>query len=272
VVLSGAASPTPDSRSLHLGDVVSLDDPRFDPASGALGLYEPLEFMRTLGAGVFFLEPYDPSRTPVLFVHGIGGSPREFADLIAGLEHSRYQAWVAQYPSGFELPLVSDRVDRALDELALRHHPAAICVVAHSMGGLLMRDALARHARGAVQVRVPLLVTLAAPMGGHPAAALGVALSPLVVPVWSSLDPSSEFVTRLYERGLAPETRLALLFAYGSSDTASDGIVPLTSQLRAEAEREAGIVRGFSTSHTGILRDAEPLAEVIRQLDAHCAP
>jgi pimeloyl-ACP methyl ester carboxylesterase len=271
-VLTDAAPPTAQSRSLHLGEIVPLDDPRFDPESGALGLYEPLAFMRTLGAGVFVLEPYDPSRTPVLFVHGISGSPREFAELIHDLDRSRYQVWLAHYPSGFELPLIADRVDRALDELLLRHHPRAVCVVAHSMGGLVMRDALARHATGEAQVRVPLLVTLASPMSGHPAAALGVALSPIILPVWYSLDPRSEFITRLYDRPLSPETRLALLFAYGSADAASDGIVPLTSQLRSEAEAEAAAVRGFPTSHAGILRDPEPRAEVIRQLEAHCAP
>lgn len=270
--LTEASEATADSRSLHLGDVVSLDDPRFDAETGTLGLYEPLEFMRTLGAGVFFLEPYDPARRPILFVHGISGTPREFAALIADLDRSRFQVWLAQYPSGFELPLVSDRVDRALDELALRHHPSAVCVVAHSMGGLLMRDALARHARGGLQLRVPLLITLASPMGGHPSAGLGVALSPFVLPVWYSLDPSGDFVTRLYEQPLARDTHLALLFAYGTGDAASDGIVPLTSQLRPEAEHEASSLRGFSTSHTGILRDAEPRAEVIRLIEMNCPP
>lgn len=266
------APATADTRSLTLGEVVTLDDPRFSPDTARRGLYEPLGFMRDVGAGIYYVEPYDTGRTPVLFVHGISGSPREFEALVAALDRSRYQAWLAHYPSGFELPLVAEHVDAALDELELRHGHRSFCVVAHSMGGLVMRDALARHARGTARADVPLFVTLASPMGGHAGAAMGVRLSPVVLPVWRSLDPSSDFVSHLYDHALPPESAYALLFAFGTSDASSDGIVPLTSQLRAEAEAEADVVHGVPATHTGILRDGGAIAAVLAQLDAHCAP
>ena len=58
--------------------MAALSDPRFDRDNGRMGLWEPFDFLLEVGAGVYMLEPYDPSRTPVVFVHGMGGSPREF--------------------------------------------------------------------------------------------------------------------------------------------------------------------------------------------------
>jgi len=61
------------------GDVVSLDDPRFAGEVGSEGLWRPLDFLSENTLGIYFTEPYDPARTPVLLVYGIGGSPQDFA-------------------------------------------------------------------------------------------------------------------------------------------------------------------------------------------------
>jgi hypothetical protein len=232
-----------------------------------------MRFVRERRAGLFFLEPYDAARTPVVFVHGISGYPQELAALIAGLDRTRYQAWIAHYPSGFEVPLIASYVDRALDEADAMHHPRAICVVAHSMGGLVMRDALARYASGVGRAQVPLFVTIASPFGGHPGAAIGVAVSPVVVPAWRSLVPSGELVTHLHDAPLPDETSHAMLIATGARAGArSDGVVPIASQRAPRALAEADSVRLFGESHTGILRSARARAAIYAELDAHCAP
>lgn len=269
-VMPEVAAPTGASRSLYIGTVLPLEDPRFGAENGRLGMLEPLRFMEEVGAGLFLTEPYDPARIPVVFVHGISGYPQEFDALVAGLDRTRHQAWLAQYPSGFDLDLVSDYVDRAFDETEVLHAPPAICVVAHSMGGVVMRRALARYATHPERARVPLFVTIASPVGGHPGAAMGAAMSPVVLPVWRSLVPAGDFISHLYEAPLPGETRHDLFFAFGSDDARGDGVVPLTSQLRSEAQREASLVRGFPTSHVGILEDAAATALVQAELAAHC--
>lgn len=262
--------PTGAARSLYIDAVLPLEDPRFGPENGRLGMLEPMRFMVEVGAGLFLTEPYDAARTPVVFVHGISGYPQEFDALVAGLDRTRFQAWLAQYPSGFELDLVADYVDRALDETFAIHRPERLCVVAHSMGGVVMRRALGRYAVHEARARVPLFVTLASPLGGHPGAAMGAAMSPIVLPVWRSLVPSGPFVSQLFDAPLAAETRHDLLFAFGSDDARGDGVVPLTSQLRAEAQAGAALVRGFATSHVGILEDGASTALVQAELAAHC--
>lgn len=99
--------PTGDTRQVSVGTVLPLTDARFGPAAGRMGVFEPTRFMREVGAGVFLLEPHDPARTPVLFVHGISGYPQEFTDLVARLDHTRFEPWVAQYPSGWDLEEVA---------------------------------------------------------------------------------------------------------------------------------------------------------------------
>ena len=62
--------------------------------------WEPFAFVEDGGTGIHFLQPYDPDKVPVLFVHGINGAPRDFTALIQNLDQSRYQPWVLSYPSG----------------------------------------------------------------------------------------------------------------------------------------------------------------------------
>ena len=46
------------------GEVVDLADPIFGETSGKLGFLDVYEFAWKLGPGVYFLEPYDPERSP----------------------------------------------------------------------------------------------------------------------------------------------------------------------------------------------------------------
>lgn len=262
--------PTGAERSLWIGDVVPLEDPRFSAENGREGMLSPLEFTREVGSGLFLLQPYEDDRIPVLFVHGIAGNPQEFTELLAGLDRSRFQPWVLQYASGFTLEMVTGYAQRALDEMVLVHRPPAICVVAHSMGGVVMRQTLALFAEGTDRTTtVPLFVTLASPLGGHPAAAAG-AHAPIVLPVWRSMVPDGPFISGLFGRRLPGETRYDLLIARGTGDGESDGVVPVASQLRAEARAEAALERTFAETHTGILRAPEAIALVHEELGRHC--
>ena len=59
--------------------------------------------------GVFVeLQEYDARRMPVIFVHGMSGTPLDFSAAIASLDRSKYQPWVLYYPSGLRLDMVSD--------------------------------------------------------------------------------------------------------------------------------------------------------------------
>ena len=100
--------------------------------------------------GIFFLEPYDPEKIPVLMVHGILSSPLMWRDLtnrIMGdpLLQRKYQVWHYTYATG--LPILTsasifreqlDGVNIALQRAGLPPHKA-IVLIGHSLGGLLAK-------------------------------------------------------------------------------------------------------------------------------------
>jgi pimeloyl-ACP methyl ester carboxylesterase len=112
------------------GSFIRPDDPRF-------------------ATGVYLIHPYDPNKIPILFVHGLLGTPLSWQNLINDLcsdpkvlEH--YQPWFFLYPTG--QPMLESAAQLREDLQATQrlfdpsgsaiasHH---VVVVAHSMGGLL---------------------------------------------------------------------------------------------------------------------------------------
>jgi hypothetical protein len=53
-------------RHYQMGQVVSLDDPRFSATNARWGLWVPLEFLPETGAGLYFLQEYARDKTPIL--------------------------------------------------------------------------------------------------------------------------------------------------------------------------------------------------------------
>jgi pimeloyl-ACP methyl ester carboxylesterase len=93
--------------------------------------------------GLYFLEPYDPSRIPVVFVHGLMSSPYTWVKTINGLQQDpdirkRYQPWVFGYATGNPILYSALRLREQLakvDKLYPNHLPYVL--VGHSMGGML---------------------------------------------------------------------------------------------------------------------------------------
>ncbi len=248
-------------RSLAaVGALTTLEDPRFSAENVRSGMWAPYDFLLNAGPGVYFLEPYDPKRIPVLFVHGIEGSPLNFTHLIGQLDRSKFQPWVYYYPSGARLGRVADHLAQTMLELEVRHRVPRVVVVAHSMGGLVSRGYLMRRSGGA---SVPLFITLSTPWGGHDAAKLGVEYAPTVVRSWYDMAPGSDYLRTLFDTGL-DGTEHHLLFSFRGES--GDGVVTLASELRPEAQQQARKLYGFDDTHTGILEDAEVTTLVNRLL------
>jgi pimeloyl-ACP methyl ester carboxylesterase len=95
------------------------------------------------------MEPYQPGKIPVIFIHGLGSEPVSWTDAVNRLRadagfYRDYQFWFFRYPTGGDLL----RSATALRELMLearetydpRHADRAfeqIVLVGHSMGGLV---------------------------------------------------------------------------------------------------------------------------------------
>ncbi|MGE5213343.1 MAG: esterase/lipase family protein [Nitrospirota bacterium] len=93
--------------------------------------------------GLYFLEPYDPTRIPVVFVHGLMSSPFTWVKTINGLQQDpelrkHYQPWVFGYATGNPILYSALRLREELakvDKIYPNHLPYV--VVGHSMGGML---------------------------------------------------------------------------------------------------------------------------------------
>jgi len=125
-----------------------LNNPAFqDSELATAGLLFPDKTRKA--AGVYMLEPYDPSKIPVLMVHGVWSSPITWMEMFNDLRsqpeiRAHFQFWFYLYPTGQpfwysarqlrdDLAYVRSVVDRehrspALDQMVL---------VGHSMGGLV---------------------------------------------------------------------------------------------------------------------------------------
>jgi pimeloyl-ACP methyl ester carboxylesterase len=249
---------------LALGEVASLDDERFSPESGQEGMWAPFDFAVNVGGGVYFLEPYDPRRIPVLFVSGLGGNPREWEAFVEALDKRRYQAWFFVYPSGARLGNAALLLEGCVAALHRRHGFERLYVTAHSMGGLVARGFIRLDQSGRTNHYLRLFVSIATPWSGIEWARIGVERSPAVMPSWIDLQPGSAYQSALFERSFAPPLDYYLLWARKDPaapiEKSSDGVVESASQLRPEAVSDARAVLGFQADHRGILRDPAAIA------------
>ena len=254
-----------------------LDDPLFDPEVAKDGYWTPLSFFIERGMHVHFLEPWDDKKVPVLFVHGVLGTPREFAALIAGLDRSRYQPWVVYYPSGIRLGELGDYLARIIDDLNSQYGFEHIDVVCHSMGGLVGLSALQNSGAG-IKFDVPAFVSIATPWNGHAMAARGVKSAPTIVPSWYDMIPGNPFIETLISTPLPEGTEHYLFFAYegkggglfGSEN--SDGTIALSSQLFDPAQDRAARVMGVDDSHVGVLSNPGTVSRLNAILSGTPAP
>jgi len=91
------------------------------------------------------LQQFDPTRTPVIFVHGLQETGASWAPMIDSLRNDavirqRYQFWFFSYPSGYPLPYAAALFRQDLDgiERAFPNHKR-IVLIGHSMGGMICR-------------------------------------------------------------------------------------------------------------------------------------
>lgn len=251
-----------DFSKIQAGEIVTIEDPRFSQKNGKQGLWQPVQFLREVGGGVYFLEPFDPKKIPVVFVHGAGGDPSQWAPLIDHLDRTRYQPWIFYYPSGFRLNICAEFLAETLRKVLVGNtlHDNKIVVIAHSMGGLVSRSLVNMIVEKDVEQKLRVLfLTLSTPWGGHQAAQMGVDYAPAVIPSWIDMIPNSPFQQALFQAPLSSKIDYYLLFGFKGgrnpfTNGNDDGTVSLVSQLKAEAQDAAIKTIGFNEDHVSILR------------------
>lgn len=255
------ASPKPKKLYSRLaGEIVDLDDERFEEANGRLGYWEPITFFKTFGGNIFFLEPYDPNKIPILFIHGAGGTPKGWNYFVDHLDRTRFQPWFFYYPSGARIRSVSNLLMWKLTNLQLKYQFQKLYITAHSLGGLVARSFIMDFGTAEFPF-VKLLITLATPWGGDKMAEYGVKQSPAVVPCWIDLQPEGDFIRSLY-RAKMPENISFYMFCghkgnHNPFRSNNDGNITLSSLLDQRPQAEAEMNYTFDEDHASVIYSKE---------------
>jgi uncharacterized alpha/beta hydrolase family protein len=266
VVASVENSADLASSLVKIGHPASWSDPAFDQENADTGFWKPITFLKQHGNGIYFIEPYDSDKIPILFVHGAAGTPRAWKALAESIDRQHYQPWVYYYPSGMRLNLISTALEKIIVRLQTDYGFEQMGVVAHSMGGLVSRSFILKHMAAGSKGTVKVFVSFSTPWGGVATAAEGAEHAPEAIPSWLDVEPKSEFIKKIYADSLRPIVPHYLFFGYRGDCSLfmanNDGTVEILSQLDMRAQDDAVLVRGQNEDHMSILeskRSAEYL-------------
>jgi len=242
------------------GEIRSLDDPAFDEEAGIKGMWQPLTAAKRHGLGIHFLQPYDPGKVPVIFVHGIMGTPRNWKPVIAGLDRSRFQPWIFDYPSGIPLENAANALADLTDRLHRHYRFKKLHVVAHSMGGLPARRAVQLIRNKYRADYLSSLTTISTPWSGSPFAVIGTIGMPAAVPCWFDLRPGSPFLKKTLGDPL-PVPHLMVTTEKSKFKITlprrNDGTVSVASQRDPRAVAKASDTLLVHEDHMAVLEAAE---------------
>ena len=112
-------------------------------------------------ANIYFLEPYDPAKRPLVLVHGLMATPTAWNPLVRQLLaepclRDRYQLWFFYYPTAQPIALSALQLREALDAVQRRYRvEQPMVLVGHSMGGILSRAQVSGLDRAAAEAVIP---------------------------------------------------------------------------------------------------------------------
>jgi pimeloyl-ACP methyl ester carboxylesterase len=237
------------------GAIANLDDPIFSDEFAAKGYWSPLEFFNKASGNIYFLEKYDPKKIPILFVHGACGSPRGWRFFFDHIDRDKFQPWFFYYPSGASIKSMSYLLFWKIYNLQSKYQFKTLYIVAHSMGGLVVRSFLVNFAPS-----MPLrytFISISTPWGGDRLADMGVKYSPAVIPAWKDIRASGTFIQSLYRKKLPATVDQYLFFSYRGNRNPlrpnNDQVVTLASELDQRAQADAKMIYGFDEDHDSIL-------------------
>ena len=244
------------------GTITDLDNPLFSEANGSQGFWEPFAFFKEIGGSIYLLEPYDPDKTPILFVHGAGGTPKGWRYFVNHIDRERFQPWFFYYPTGARIKSMSELLAWKLYSLQLKYKFKKLYITAHSMGGLVVRSFIMDY--GPYFPSIEVFISLATPWGGDSMAEYGVKQSPAVIPSWIDMQPNGEFMKSLYNKEIPETISFYLFFGYKGGwnpfASNSDQTIALSSLLDPRSQSEAKGVYAFNEDHASIAYSEDVLA------------
>lgn len=150
----GAGAPAlPMAYDMTIGLARQIHEGNFNVLGPLAALY-PSEFDGK--TGIFTVDPYQPGKIPVIFVHGLMSSPGAWANALNELRgdpelRKRYQFWLFFYSTGNPILESAARLRESLIAIRSEFDPENqdpaldnMILVGHSMGGILSRLMISR--------------------------------------------------------------------------------------------------------------------------------
>lgn len=252
--LSFNAEPTQISPP---GSIRQLNDTLFSSSMSELGIYNQDKFLSLSGIYFYTLKEAEPDKIPLIMVHGYGGSPRDFEHIVKSIDTSTFSLWFFYYPSGQSLEKTAAIFyEIFLSNKIIRYKPQGISILAHSMGGLVVRRALNILSQSNARIPSITYISLCSPYGGNEEADEGLKNAPVTIECWKELASKSDFIKKLNNDQLDKNIRFHLIFGFkmeNSATESSDGTIVLKSQLHYPAQKIASTFTGFNETHRSIL-------------------
>jgi len=257
------------------GTIRSLNDDIFSDHTAELGMYEPGAFLEKT-PGMLYAEEEDFfHKIPVVFVHGIGGSAQVFQKMSNKLNKKYYKPLYFHYPSGADLNQMAELFYSIFLSGELYKAPSSpMIIVAHSMGGIVVREALNYYQAHAKENSVKLFISMATPFGGHPSVpGKESKVAEYLLPAWKNLNTNSQFIKKLFRKPLPQSLSHKLIFFYQNNskiniNTSSDGVIPVYSQLRNPVQQQATTIHGFNKTHAKGVSDKSVINSVMKSISA----
>ena len=138
--VAGRTYPLAANFTASLAMVLAEEKPQ---KLGLVRLLKPEQYADT--ARVSRMEPYNPNKSVVLFVHGLMDTPATWVPMLNDLRadkeiRANYQFWFYSYPSGYPYPYSALILRHELDAIEKRFPlRKPMVVIGHSMGGCITR-------------------------------------------------------------------------------------------------------------------------------------
>jgi pimeloyl-ACP methyl ester carboxylesterase len=214
------------------------------------------------GTGVHHETPPVPhiqgrSDSPVVLVHGFAASRRGWFALLRALRADARTVLSFNYsPRASSVDELAHRLTETVEDLLAVTGARNIHLIGHSLGGLIIAQALTGHRLAG---RVDLVATLGSPFGGSPWAGV-LPIGPLV----RALRPGSPLLRRL-AAARPPAGVRWLAFA-----SAVDLIVPADRAF--PANRQATRVAVTTAGHSGMLLDPDVITQIVAAITHGAQP
>jgi len=140
VTVEGHTYPMAANFTASIAMVLAQEKPQ---KLGLIRLLRPEKYAAT--ARVARMEPYNPNKSVVLFIHGLMDTPATWAPMLNDLRadkniRANYQFWFFSYPSGYPYPYSALILRQELDAIEKKYPLGKpMVVVGHSMGGCITR-------------------------------------------------------------------------------------------------------------------------------------